>query len=113
VRGMRPIVGLAAVNFFLADVQGGLGPFLATWLAEAAHWNPARVGLVITVSGLVGLACNTPAGALVDRLEWPAVGSQHRPWRPWRGRWPCCRRVALRWSWVLAAQFIAAAGGGP
>ncbi len=68
---MHAILGLAAANFSLADVQGGLGPFLATWLAQAAHWDPARVGSVITASGLVGLVCNTPARALVDRLEWP------------------------------------------
>lgn len=60
--------GLAAVNFFLADVQGGLGPFLATWLAGTARWSPERVGLVMTVTGLVGLAFNAPAGAFVDRI---------------------------------------------
>jgi hypothetical protein len=64
---MQPGVGLAAVNFLLADVQGGLGPFLATWLAQAAHWDPARVGLVITVSGLVGLVCS--AGELAWGLS--------------------------------------------
>ncbi|MBN8902446.1 MAG: hypothetical protein BGO51_03005 [Rhodospirillales bacterium 69-11] len=57
--------GLSALNFFLADVHDGLGPFLATWLAEA-HWDPARIGLVMTIGGIAGLLCNGPAGALVD-----------------------------------------------
>jgi len=68
---MGALAGLAALNFFLADIQGGLGPFLATWLAQAAHWDPARVGLVMTISGVAGLACNTPAGALLDRSDRP------------------------------------------
>jgi predicted MFS family arabinose efflux permease len=106
---MRALVGLAAVNFFLADVQGGLGPFLATWLASAAQWDPARVGLVMTISGLIGLLCNTPAGALVDRIPWPrgllavaaaATVAGTLGLLPARG-FPA----------VLAAQLAAAAGG--
>jgi MFS family permease len=73
-----PIAGLAALNFFLADVQGGLGPFLATWLA-AIQWNPEQTGIVMTVSGLVGLAFNSPAGVLIDRTQryrlWLALSS--------------------------------------
>jgi hypothetical protein len=44
-RTMSPTAGLAALNFFLADVHSGLGPFLATWLATVG-WNPERIGLV-------------------------------------------------------------------
>jgi hypothetical protein len=51
---MLPMAGPAALNFFLADVQGGLGPFLATWLATTG-WNPERIGLVMTIAGLAGL----------------------------------------------------------
>lgn len=65
---ISPKHGLAAINFFLADVEGGLGPFLATWLAGSASWSPEKVGLVMTITGLVGLAFNSPAGALVDRV---------------------------------------------
>ncbi len=70
---MSSVLGLAAVNFFLADVSGGLGPFLATWLAGAAKWSPERVGFVMTAAGLAGLLFNTPAGALVDRLGHPRL----------------------------------------
>jgi MFS family permease len=106
---VRPILGLAAVNFFLADVQGGLGPFLATWLAQAAQWDPARVGLVITVSSLVSLVCNTPAGALVDRTRQP------RSWVAVSVLATVAGTLALLpargFAAVLAAQFVAAAGG--
>lgn len=68
---MSPLFGLSAVNFYLADVQGGLGPFLAAWLAETGHWDPARIGIVMTISGIAGLIFNAPAGGLVDRLGTP------------------------------------------
>jgi MFS family permease len=70
---MSPTTGLAALNLFMADVQGGLGPFLATWLAASAHWTPERVGLVITISGLAALVFNGPAGASVDRQGRPRL----------------------------------------
>ena len=47
--------------FFLADVQTGLGPFLAAYLASN-HWNPARLGYALTFGGLVTVAMQTPAG---------------------------------------------------
>jgi MFS family permease len=55
-------------NFFLADVQTGLGPFLAAYLA-ASGWNPGRVGYVLTFGGLVTVAMQTPAGAIVDAVH--------------------------------------------
>ena len=65
---MKEPASLRAVewlNFFLADVQTGLGPFLAAYLA-ASGWNPGRVGYALTFGGLVTVAMQTPAGALVD-----------------------------------------------
>src|ERR1700689_2058164 len=60
--------GLDWLNFILADVQAGVGPFLAIYLA-AYGWNEQRVGLALTIGGIAGIASQTPAGALVDRLE--------------------------------------------
>src|ERR1700744_5769075 len=60
--------GLDWVNFFLADVQTGVGPFLAIYLA-AYHWNEQLVGTALTVGGIAGIVTQTPAGALADRLE--------------------------------------------
>jgi MFS family permease len=62
----QSIRALEATNFFLADVQTGLGPFLAAYLAGAG-WAPGRVGIVLTVGGVITVVLQTPAGALVDR----------------------------------------------
>jgi predicted MFS family arabinose efflux permease len=56
------------LNFFLADVQTGLGPFLAAYLASSG-WNPGQVGYALTFGGLVTVAMQTPAGALVDAVH--------------------------------------------
>jgi MFS family permease len=64
-RALRPVEWL---NFFLADVQTGLGPFLAAYLASN-HWTPAAVGYLLTFGGLVGVAMQTPAGAIVDNTR--------------------------------------------
>jgi predicted MFS family arabinose efflux permease len=64
----RTLSGLDWLNFFLADVQTGVGPFLAIYLA-GYKWNEESVGLALTVGGLAGILMQTPAGALVDRLR--------------------------------------------
>ncbi|WP_201833719.1 MFS transporter [Microvirga zambiensis] len=57
---------LDALNFFLADVRDGLGPYLAVYLLTIRHWNEAEIGLVMTLAGLAALLTQTPAGALID-----------------------------------------------
>jgi MFS family permease len=64
-RGLRAVEWL---NFFLADVQTGLGPFLAAYLASNG-WNPARVGYALTFGGLVAVGFQTPAGAVIDAVH--------------------------------------------
>jgi MFS family permease len=64
----RSVHALEATNFFLADVQTGLGPFLAAYLAGAG-WQPERVGVALTVGGIVTVMLQTPAGAIVDQLK--------------------------------------------
>src|SRR6202012_1474866 len=64
----RSLRALDWPNFFLADVQTGVGPFLAIYLAGYA-WNEQRVGLALTVGGIAGIIAQTPAGGLVDRLH--------------------------------------------
>jgi MFS family permease len=59
---------LEATNFFLADVQTGLGPFLAAYLASSG-WEPGQVGVVLTLGGVVTVLLQTPAGAIVDRVR--------------------------------------------
>jgi len=57
---------LEITNFFLADVQTGLGPFLAAYLAGAG-WEPGRVGVALSVGGAITVLLQTPAGAIVDQ----------------------------------------------
>ena len=57
---------LDSLNFFLADVRDGLGPYLAIYLLAVHHWEPASIGVVMTIAGIAGLITQTPAGALVD-----------------------------------------------
>lgn len=69
----RPAIGqsllaLCALNFLLADVRDGLGPFLGVYL-QSRSWQPGEIGLVMTVGGLAGMAASAPLGALVDRIE--------------------------------------------
>jgi MFS family permease len=58
---------LDALNFFLADVRDGLGPYLAIYLLTEQKWDQASIGVVMSVAALAGIVAQTPAGALIDR----------------------------------------------
>lgn len=60
------IRALEWTNFFLADVQAGLGPFVAAYLASLG-WQAGSVGRALTFAGIVTVALQTPAGWIVDR----------------------------------------------
>ena len=60
--GIRPLLSL---NFFMADMQAGIGPFLGVFLL-AHGWQSGLIGTVMTVGGVAGMLMTTPAGALVD-----------------------------------------------
>ncbi|TWB39084.1 MFS transporter [Nitrospirillum pindoramense] len=60
---------LDALNFLLADVRGALGPFLNVYLVTQQGWSQSAVGMVTMVSGLLGLAAQGPAGALIDAVR--------------------------------------------
>jgi MFS family permease len=59
---MRP---LEALNFFMADFQAGIGPFLGVFLL-AHGWQSGMIGTVMTVGGIAGMIVTTPVGALID-----------------------------------------------
>jgi len=56
---------LLSLNFFMADMQAGIGPFLGVFLL-AHGWQSGLIGTVMTVGGVAGMLMTTPAGALVD-----------------------------------------------
>lgn len=58
---------LDALNFFLADVRDGLGPYLAIYLLTVQKWDEASIGVVMSVAAVAGIVAQTPAGALIDR----------------------------------------------
>ncbi|KJC40153.1 major facilitator transporter [Bradyrhizobium sp. LTSP849] len=61
-KGLWPLLSL---NFFMADMQAGIGPFLGVFLL-AHGWQSGLIGTVMTVGGVAGMLVTTPAGALVD-----------------------------------------------
>jgi MFS family permease len=58
------------LNFFLADVKDGLGPFLAIYLLSSQHWDPGKIGMVMMIAGVATVAARTPFGAFIDRTRW-------------------------------------------
>jgi predicted MFS family arabinose efflux permease len=65
----RNSFSLDSLNFFLADVRDGLGPYLAIYLLAIHHWEPASIGWVMTLAGIAALVAQTPAGALIDKTH--------------------------------------------
>lgn len=58
------------LNFLLANVKDGLGPFLAVYLLAGQHWEPGRIGIVMTIAGIATVVARTPIGAFVDETRW-------------------------------------------
>jgi MFS family permease len=61
-KGVWPLL---ALNFFMADMQSGIGPFLGVFLLSHG-WHSGLIGTVMTVGGIAGMVIMTPAGALID-----------------------------------------------
>ena len=62
----KPTAPLDWMNFFLADVRDGLGPYLAIYLLTDQKWDAASIGIVMSIGGIAGLLAQTPAGVLID-----------------------------------------------
>lgn len=57
--------GLDWLNFFLASVQTGFGPFLSVYLT-AHGWTQTDIGVLLSISGVLALLGQFPGGAAVD-----------------------------------------------
>jgi predicted MFS family arabinose efflux permease len=57
------------LNALLADVQGGVGLFLAVFLTSAQHWEAGAAGIALTVGGIATVLARASAGELVDLLR--------------------------------------------
>src|SRR5215468_1301934 len=60
--------GLDAVNFFLAGVLAGFGPYVAVYLADQ-KWTQENIGFVLSASALAGLLSQVPGGELLDTIR--------------------------------------------
>lgn len=65
---VRPARALEALNFFVADVQAGIGPFIGVILLSRG-WRADAIGSVMTLAGLAAMAATPLAGALVDAVR--------------------------------------------
>ncbi|MGH7119000.1 MAG: MFS transporter [Acetobacteraceae bacterium] len=57
--------GLDWLNFFVANVQTGFGPFVAVYLTLHS-WTGLAIGGMLSLGTIVAMASQLPAGALVD-----------------------------------------------
>jgi len=64
----RSLRALDYVNFLIADVQTGFGPFVAVYLA-ANKWTQGEIGIALSIGTIAALAGQVPAGALVDWMR--------------------------------------------
>jgi hypothetical protein len=55
--------GLDGVNFFLAGVLAGFGPYVAFYLADQ-NWTQEKIGFVLSAGALAGLLSQVPGGEL-------------------------------------------------
>ncbi len=69
VDGSRRARGaLQALNFFMADMQAGIGPFLGVFLQQRG-WTSGPIGTVMTAGGVAGMIMTAPAGAFIDHTR--------------------------------------------
>lgn len=64
----RSYRALDLLNFFIADVQTGFGPFIAVYLT-VSKWTQIEIGFALTLGTITALVSQIPAGALVDALH--------------------------------------------
>src|SRR5690349_12042492 len=64
----RSARALDYLNFFIADVQTGFGPFIAVYLTAHA-WTKVEISFALTIGTVVAMVSQVPAGALVDALR--------------------------------------------
>ncbi|WP_439372862.1 MFS transporter [Bradyrhizobium sp. DASA03120] len=56
---------LFAVNFFMADMQSGIGPFVGVFLQERG-WASGLIGTAMTIGNIAGMLITTPIGGFID-----------------------------------------------
>ena len=62
-----PDRGMDGLNLMLAGMGSAYGAFIPVYLTGQA-WTQTRIGVVLTVSTVVSMLCQVPAGLLIDAL---------------------------------------------
>lgn len=66
---MNAYIALAWLNFFIADVRDGLGPYLGVFLKEY-QFAESHIGLIFTSTSLCALFFGLPLGIFVDKTRF-------------------------------------------
>lgn len=65
---VRSLRSLDWLNFFVANVQTGFGPFIASYLASH-KWTQGEIGMVLSIGTISAMVSQVPGGAAVDALK--------------------------------------------
>ena len=63
---------LLALNFFMADMQAGIGPFLGVFLL-AHGWQSGLIGSVMTIGGVAGMIFMRPRNEIARFAARPQL----------------------------------------
>ncbi|GAN78204.1 MFS transporter [Acidisphaera rubrifaciens] len=66
-RNATSLRGLDWLNFFMANVQTGFGPFIAVYLTSQ-RWTQTDIGIALSVGTVTAMISQIPGGALVDAV---------------------------------------------
>jgi predicted MFS family arabinose efflux permease len=99
---------LLAVNFFMADMQSGIGPFVGVLLAQRG-WDSGLIGTALTIGNIAGMLITTPIGGFID------TSNHKRAWVIIPGAAVVAgSSIILLWQnfWAVAASQVATAIAG-
>ncbi len=65
----RSLRGLDGLNFLMADVRDGVGPYLSVFLKADQHWQSGPIGLAMAVGSAASAVFQIPAGLMVDSIK--------------------------------------------
>ena len=60
---------LQSLNFFMADMQAGIGPFLGVFLLGRG-WDSGLIGTAMTFGNVAGMLITSPIGGLIDTTNF-------------------------------------------
>src|ERR1700754_2756905 len=102
-KGPHHLWPLLAVNFFMADMQSGIGPFVGVFLLERG-WASGMIGTALAIGNIAGLLVATPIGGFID------TSSNKRAWVIVPGvAVVVASSIILVWQnfWAVAASQVA------